>query len=131
VADHGCRLGNITSYEKRRFNIPMLWLGGALNIRDTIINKIGSHTDIPATLLSQLDLPSEDFQFGKDLFSNDSKSFAYYTFNDGIGFLYDSSYSIYSLITEKYLQNDFPDSTLELDPGLAFLQNLVKDFNEK
>ena len=53
----------------------MLWLGGALNIRDTIINKIGSHTDIPATLLSQLDLPSEDFQFGKDLFSNDSKSF--------------------------------------------------------
>jgi phosphoglycerol transferase MdoB-like AlkP superfamily enzyme len=131
VADHGCRLEDFTSYEKRRFNIPMLWLGGALNTRDTIINKIGSQIDITVTLLSQLGLPKEDFHFGKDLFSNDSKSFAYYTYSDGIGFLHDSSYSIYSLITEDYIQNDSPDSTLEVDPGLAFLQYLVKDFSEK
>ena len=131
VADHGCRLGNMTSYEKRKFNIPMLWLGGALNTRDTIINNIGSQTDIPVTILKQLGLPSEDFQFGKDLFSNDSKSFAYYAYNDGIGFLLDSSHSIYSLIQEEYLQNDYPDSSLGLDPGLAFLQYLVSDFKEK
>ncbi len=131
VADHGSRVGNISSYDKRRFNIPMLWLGGALNIRDTIIHKIGSQTDIPLTLLNQLDLPSEDFKFSKDLFSEDSKSFAYYTYNDGFGFLYDSSFSVYSLITQEYIQNDFPDSSLEIDPGLAFLQNLMTDFNEK
>lgn len=109
----------------------MLWLGGALNTRDTIINNIGSQTDIPVTILKQLGLPSEDFQFGKDLFSNDSKSFAYYAYNDGIGFLLDSSHSIYSLIQEEYLQNDYPDSSLGLDPGLAFLQYLVSDFKEK
>jgi phosphoglycerol transferase MdoB-like AlkP superfamily enzyme len=131
VADHGCRLGDITAYEKRKFNVPMLWLGGALNARDTIIHKIGSQTDIPVTILNQLGLPSEDFQFGKDLLSNDSKSFAYYAYSDGIGFLLDSSYSIYNLITEKHLQHDHPDSSLGLDPGLAFLQYLVSDYKEK
>lgn len=131
VADHGCRLGNMTAHEKRKFSIPMLWLGGALNASDTIIHKIGSQTDIPVTILNQLGLPSEDFQFGKDLFSNDSKSFAYYAYGDGIGFLLDSSYSIYSLITGKYLQNDHPDPSLGLDPGLAFYQYLVRDFAEK
>ena len=109
----------------------MLWLGGALNIRDTIIHKIGSQTDIPLTLLNQLDLPSEDFKFSRDLFSDDSKSFAYYTYNDGFGFLYDSSFSVYSLITKEFLQNDFPDSTLEVNPGLAFFQNLMTDFNDR
>lgn len=131
VTDHGSRVGSYASYDKIRYNIPMLWLGGALNIRDTIIHKIGSQTDIPLTLLNQLDLPSEDFKFGKDLFSEDSKSFAYYTHNDGYGFLYDSSFSVYSLITNEFIQYDFPDSSLEVDPGLAFLQNLLIDFNEK
>ena len=131
VTDHGSRVGNLSSYEKIRFNIPMLWLGGALNIRDTIIHKIGSQTDIPLTLLKQLDLPAEDFKFSKDLFSEDSKSFAYYTYNDGFGFLYDSSFSVYSLITKEFLQNDSPDSSLEVDPGLAFFQNLMTDFNER
>ena len=131
VADHGSRVINLSSYDKIRFNIPMLWLGGALNIRDTIIHKIGSQTDIPLTLLNQLDLPSEDFKFSRDLFSDDSKSFAYYTYNDGFGFLYDSSFSVYSLITKEFLQNDFPDSTLEVNPGLAFFQNLMTDFNDR
>lgn len=131
VTDHGSRVGSYPSYDRRRYNIPMLWLGGALNIRDTIIHKIGSQTDIPLTLLNQLDLPGEDFKFSKDLFSEDSKSFAFYTHNDGFGFLYDSSASVYSLITNEFIQYDFPDSTLKVDPGLAFLQNLMNDFNEK
>jgi phosphoglycerol transferase MdoB-like AlkP superfamily enzyme len=131
VTDHGSRVGKDSPFDKIKFNIPMLWLGGALNIRDTIIHKIGSQTDIPLTLLNQLDLPSDDFIFSKDLLSEDSKSFAYYTYNDGFGFLYDSSVSVYSLITNEFLQNDFPDSSLDVDPGLAFLQNLMNDFNEK
>ncbi len=131
VADHGCRLGNMTAYEQRKFNVPMLWLGGALNTRDTIIHRIGSQTDIPVTILNQMGVPSKDFRFGKDLLSNDSKSFAYYAYSDGIGFLLDSSYSIYSLITKEYLQNDHPDPSLGLDPGLAYLQFLVSDFQEK
>ena len=109
----------------------MLWLGGALNIRDTIIHKIGSQSDLPHTILKQLDLPVDEFKFSKDMLSEGSKSFAYYTYNDGFGYLQDSSFSIYSLITKKYLQNDFPDSSSELDPGPAFLQNLMNDFIEK
>ena len=131
LADHGSRIGNITAFEKKRFNIPMLWVGGALAIKDTIITRTGSQTDLPVTLLNQLKLPYEDFMFSKDLFSTHSKSFAYYTYNDGIGFLYDSSFSIFSLITGKYLQRDHSDSARTVDPGLAFFQYLVKDYNER
>ncbi|MCK5461723.1 MAG: LTA synthase family protein, partial [Bacteroidales bacterium] len=36
LADHSCRVGNLTEHEEKRYNIPMLWLGGALAVRDTV-----------------------------------------------------------------------------------------------
>lgn len=131
TADHGARIGNTTSHEQKRFSIPMLWLGGALAISDTMITKYGSQTDLPLTLLNQLSLPGDDFRFSKDLLSQDTKSFVYYTYNDGIGFIFDSSYCVYSLVTEDYLiqENSVPAGTT--DPGLAYLQYLFEDFNAK
>jgi phosphoglycerol transferase MdoB-like AlkP superfamily enzyme len=94
LADHSCRVGNLTEYEEKRFRIPMLWLGGALAVRDTVINTYGSQTDLPSTLLGQLNFPREDFIFSNDLLSENPNSFAYYTFHDCIGFIIDSSYAV-------------------------------------
>jgi phosphoglycerol transferase MdoB-like AlkP superfamily enzyme len=131
TADHGCRIKNITAHEQKRFIIPMLWLGGALEVSDTMIVKYGSQTDFPLTLLNQLGLPVDDFKFSKDLFSESSKSFAYYTFNDGIGFLDDSTYTVYSLTTGDYLIREGSLERRTIDPGLAYLQCLLNDFNGK
>jgi len=131
MADHGCRIGNMRADEKKRFSIPMLWLGGALEVSDTMITKYGSQTDLPVTLLNQIGLPGDDFIFSKDILSEDTESFAYYTFNDGIGFLHDSSYMVYSLVTGDYLLNENSDSARKYDPGLAYLQFLLNDFNNK
>jgi phosphoglycerol transferase MdoB-like AlkP superfamily enzyme len=131
MADHGSRIGNITAHEQRRFNIPMIWAGGALAVTDTMICKYGSQTDFPVTLLNQVGLGLNDFKFSKDMLSEDSRSFAYYTFNDGIGFLGDSTYSVYSLTTGEYLIKEGSATGEKTDPGLAYLQSLLVDFNSR
>ncbi|MEE9462660.1 MAG: LTA synthase family protein [Bacteroidales bacterium] len=130
LADHSCRVGNLTEYEEKRFRIPMLWLGGALAVRDTVINTYGSQTDLPSTLLGQLNFPREDFIFSNDLLTENPNAFAYYTFHDGIGFISDSSYAVYSLTTDHYLIEEDMNSGRDLNKVLAYLQYLLADFNK-
>ncbi len=130
LADHSCRVGNLTEHEEKRFRIPMLWLGGALAVRDTVINTYGSQTDLPYTLFGQLNLPREDFIFSNDLLTENPHAFAYYTFHDGIGFISDSSYAVYSLTKDNYLIEEDMNSGRDLKKGLAYLQYLLADFNK-
>ncbi len=51
VADHGCRVGNLVEHEERRFRIPMLWLGGALAVRDTVIHNLARRRIFPLPCL--------------------------------------------------------------------------------
>jgi phosphoglycerol transferase MdoB-like AlkP superfamily enzyme len=130
VADHGFRVKHIPAHDPKRFNIPMLWLGGALAVSDTIITKYGSQTDLPATLFNQMGLPSGNFKFSKDILSDDTESFAYYTYNEGIGFVRDSSCTVYSLIKGDYLLREGYRAGNAIDPGLAYTQCLINDFND-
>jgi phosphoglycerol transferase MdoB-like AlkP superfamily enzyme len=129
MADHGFRVGDQMAYEPEYFRIPMLWLGGALAVRDTIISKYGSQTDLAVTLLNQMGLPAEDFIFGKDLLSEDSESFAFFTYPEGIGFINDSSRTAYSLITGDFLFTEGPGDETIRNTALAYLQYLLSDFN--
>ena len=131
MADHGCRIGNISAHEKKRFHIPMLWLGGALSVSDTTITEFSSQTDLPLTLLNQLGMSGDEFIFSKDILSPETRSFAYYTYNDGIGFISDSMFSIYSFVKGDYLLRNTSETDPGLDPGLAYIQYLFEDFNSK
>jgi phosphoglycerol transferase MdoB-like AlkP superfamily enzyme len=130
LADHACRVGNLIEHEEKRFRIPMLWLGGALAVRDTVIHTIGSQTDLPYTLLGQLNLPREDFIYSNDLLSKNPNPFAYYTFHDGVGFISNSSYVVYNLTTDNYIIQEDMNSGQDLKKGLAYLQNLLVHFNK-
>jgi phosphoglycerol transferase MdoB-like AlkP superfamily enzyme len=130
VADHGCRIGKISEHEEKRFRIPMLWLGGALAVRDTVISNYGSQTDLPYTLLGQLGLPRENFIFSNDLLSENHHSFAYYSFHDGIGFISDSLYTVYSLTTDSLIIAPDPVAAWERKQSLAYLQYLLNVFNK-
>ena len=130
LADHGCRVGNLTEHEEKRFRIPMLWLGGALAVKDTVIHTYGSQTDLPYTLLGQLNYRREDFRFSNDLLSGNPGSFAYYTFHDGVGLISDSSYAVYNLTTDSYFIQEDMNSGRDLKKVLAYLQYLLIDFNK-
>ncbi|MFK7901051.1 MAG: LTA synthase family protein [Cyclobacteriaceae bacterium] len=130
VADHGTKYASPgPRYIAKNFKIPMLWLGGALAIRDTIIHTVGSQYDIPKTLLSQLGHKAPQFGFSNNLLSNDAKNTAFYGLGGGFGWVTDSSVSVYSLDSKKYyLKTD--SSRQDIPEAKAFMQVLAKDFSD-
>lgn len=128
VADHCCRISaDVPVYSIDIFKIPMLWLGGALSQQPLNIVKTGSQVDIPVTLMNQLGLGG-DFRFGKDLLSDESKSFAFYTYNEGFGFITDSSAVIYDHKLKKSILLQGSDPAYAEKQGKAYLQVLFDDY---
>ncbi len=87
LADHGHRLPELDSQQSIRrwetFTIPMLWLGGALAVHDTVITTLGVQTDLPRTLLDQMGLDASAYRWSRDLLAPGTKSWAWATFSDG------------------------------------------------
>ena len=128
VADHCARVYNeMPIYSQEVFKIPMLWIGGALSEKGVRIEKLGGQIDIPITLINQMGL-SGDFAFGKDLFSDISKSFAFYTFNEGFGFITDSSAVAYDQKLKQLVMKNGKTPDEAEKSGKAFLQVLFNDY---
>ena len=127
VADHCSRYGDMPNYKKNVFKIPMLWIGGALSRSGIKIRKVGSQVDIPVTLLGQLGL-NGNFPFSKDLFSRQSKSFAFYTYNEGFGFITDSSAAGFDLKSRTPVLMEGKDPESAENKGKAYLQVLFNDY---
>jgi phosphoglycerol transferase MdoB-like AlkP superfamily enzyme len=128
VADH-CRRNSaeVMVYSEEIFKIPMLWLGGALSMTEIRIDKAGSQVDIPVTILHQLDL-DDNYPFAKDLLADGSKSFAFYTFNEGFGFITDSSKYIYDHKLGDSMVKEGKSPEIAGQYGKAYLQVLYDDF---
>jgi len=128
VADHCARVNSDwPNYKQNVFKIPMLWVGGALSKRGLRIEKLGSQVDIPVTLLNQLGL-NGNFPFSKDMLSARSKSFAFYTYNEGFGFLTDSSAAGFDLKSRMPVMSEGKDPESGEKKGKAFLQVLFNDY---
>ncbi len=107
IADHGHRFpGSDANYVLSKFKIPMLWLGGALSTDSLNIKTTGSQVDLASTLLNQLDIRTNQFKFSKNLLSNGCKPFAYYVFNNGFGFVTDSTSVIYDHTSKKFIDRE-------------------------
>jgi phosphoglycerol transferase MdoB-like AlkP superfamily enzyme len=130
TADHGHRLPNDEAWNsKERFKIPMLWLGGALNVSDTVIHTIGSQTDIANTLLGQINRPNDSFAFSRDLFDGDIPPFAIYVFNNGYGYIDDQGESIYDFDFGKFVMHNTDSAGLMV--GKGYMQALFTDYNSR
>lgn len=128
LGDHGTRIGNTSEYDSERFNIPMLWLGGALKVKGLHIESYGSQTDLPNTLLNQLGIPADHYEFSKNLFDEEAPSFAYYSFQNGFGIMSDSLYMVYHIPTDKFVRETGPDASRWKKTGLAYIQFIASDF---
>ena len=128
VADH-CRRSSleILAYSEEIFRIPMLWLGGVLTSGGVRIEKLGTQVDMPVTILHQLGL-DVNYPFAKDLLSDGSNSFAFYTFNEGFAFITDSSKYVYDhkLGAPVVEEGSHPETAGRF--GKAYLQVVYDDF---
>jgi len=132
IADHGSsRPGNSEMWEKSKYHIPMIWLGGALNVHDTIISRMASQTDLAATLLSQLNMKSDDFEFSKNILATDYTPYSFFTFSGGFGFQKPDSLLIYNTITNTYSESFQKTDSIYEKQGKAYLQSVYKDFYDK
>jgi hypothetical protein len=131
LADHGSPYptrGLPSAAAPGQFRIPMLWLGGALSVHDTTIDHIGSQYDLPTTLLSQLNLPARDFHFGKDLLATGSKQFAFYSFQDGFGYIDNDAEYVFDNSTKSIVYHKGNLQSAAIDAGRAFQQNVMEEY---
>ena len=132
VADHGSRLpNNSPTTDLKKYKIPMLWIGGALTKTDTIISKPASQIDIAKTLLNQMDINADKFIFSKDLLNKDNKSFGFFVYNNGFGYIDDNLLQIHDNIGKKYIKNIGSKEEQESNKGRAVLQVFYNDFLRK
>lgn len=128
LADHGHagaeRVGN---EDRRRFNIPLIFTGGAVAVKDTIVERYGTQTDLAKTLLRQLDIDDKEYTFSKDLLDNGVKGFSFYDFNDGFGYIDAQSYEVWDNSSSTWLKREGK----ETECGKAFLQIMSDDFHSR
>jgi phosphoglycerol transferase MdoB-like AlkP superfamily enzyme len=127
VADHAARFNEMPNYEPKVFRIPMIWTGGALSRHGMKVEKYAGQADIPTTVLSQLDIKGS-FPFSKDILSDKSRSFAFYTYNEGFGFVTDSSAAGFDLKSRTPVLMEGRNPELAQEKGKAFLQSLFDDY---
>jgi phosphoglycerol transferase MdoB-like AlkP superfamily enzyme len=128
LADHGVAgPKKVSSQMKARYHIPMLWTGGALAVRDTVITTLGSQTDMVATLLNQLHINAGGFPFSKNLLDPHVTEFSFFTYPDAFGYITPSSYQVYDNRAKGYVQSEGTVSSLDSLRAKAYLQVLSAD----
>jgi phosphoglycerol transferase MdoB-like AlkP superfamily enzyme len=131
TADHGHPEPNNGNFASAtRYKIPMLWLGGALTVRDTVIHTIAGHTDIANTVLGQFGLQDKRFTFSHNILSQDYDPFAVFIFNNGFGLVQQNKLLVYDNIGGAMIvdEGNTPD---DLERGKAFMQKLYWDYNSR
>jgi phosphoglycerol transferase MdoB-like AlkP superfamily enzyme len=133
VADHGHSLprheGAFNSPKK--FQIPMVWIGGALAMRDTTISTISSQSDLPFTLLSLVGGDNSEFNWSKNLFNQSPNNYAHYIFNKGFGIVTKSGTYVYDYVSNKPIMEEGNPTEKDIKLGKAIGQKSFQDFLER
>ena len=132
VADHSHNSYRNWHGESMEYHrIPLLFLGGAIKkeFQNTRCHKLGNQHDIAATLLAQLDIPPTAFKWSKNLLNPYSPEFAYYSTEDGVGWIRPYAYYTYEKRPDYYYwwtDPKTPDSIL--NEGKAYLQLVFGEY---
>lgn len=137
VADHGHRLplNNADPFEPQKYHIPLLFFGDVIKpeYRGQRIHKLGSQTDIAATLLAQMDMPHKQFKWSKNLLNPYSKPFAFFDWDNGFGFMvpgqvvsYDNAGKRIIYVGDTTKPQKQTDDLLQY--GKAFMQQVFTEY---
>lgn len=132
MADHGHPLPKHEGYFNLpvRFQIPMLWLGGAVKNPNTKINTIAGQTDFSYTLMQLLNGDYQQFKWGKNIFNDSQEQYVHYIFNKGFGTIGKNGTFIYDYVSNKPVIKEGNYQSLD-SLGSAITQDAYQDFMDR
>jgi len=132
IADHGHPLPRLAQpageSASQLYHIPMLWLGGALAVRDTVVTVVGSQVDVAPTLLAQLGLVHAQYRWGKNLLATDALPFAFFSYLDGFGWVDARGRLVYGYNTRQVMQRTPGADEGAVRAGEAYQRLTYQDF---
>ncbi|MFD2515695.1 LTA synthase family protein [Pontibacter locisalis] len=132
AADHGHPLpGNDPNHAPSKFKIPFILTGGVLKEKGMSVATIGSQTDIATTLLAALNLPHDQFTWGRNLLAPATDPFAFYVYNDGFGYVTPKGVITYDNVAKRVITRDEGVGDEYLKVGQAYMQYSFGDFVKK
>lgn len=133
VADHGkTHYKNNNIFSAEFYHIPLLFWGGALSseYKGSEINKIGSQSDIATTILTQLNINTDDFNWSKNLLNPMVKEWALLTTTRSFGLIDTSGYTSYNTIQNSIINSSY-DSEDKTKQALIKSRGLVESIYEE
>ncbi len=133
IADHGHQLPRQENsfVAPSRFHIPMVWLGGAVEKKDTIVSHIGSQIDLSHTLLSLLGGKTSEFPWGNNLLGTSKNNYAHYIFTNGFGTIDNDGCSVYDYTADKRIYSKGEKIEDREQLGFALTQTVFQDFLDR
>ena len=115
-----------------RNKIPLLLQGGALS-KHKEIDLLCNQSDLPATILAQMGLPTDRFEYSRNVLSPSYRyPFAYHTFNNGISIIDSTGYTLYDLDAQATRIEEPADPTGErLRNAKTILQATYNNFQQR
>lgn len=130
VPDHvGGYKPNLDDADRSRYQIPLILAGGAI-AKPLKVGIIGSQQDIAATLLGQLGVKHGDFTFSKNMLSDATPKFAFFTNSDKLGVISEENSLIFDNQAKRIVY-DKGKKGFNLRRGQAYLQKLYDDLAKK
>ena len=135
VADHSHNSYRNWHPESKEYHkIPLLMVGDVIKpeFRGKPIGKLGNQHDIAGTLLGQLGLDHQAFKYSKNLLNPYSGEFAYYSTEDGAGWIHGRNY--YTFEAHPFIGyswsyfNPPPDSLKYIREAKAYLQTIFGNY---
>jgi phosphoglycerol transferase MdoB-like AlkP superfamily enzyme len=119
--------------EPAKYHIPLIFFGDVIKpgYRGSVIASSGSQTDIAATLLHQLNLSSAKFNWSNDLLQRNRKPFAFYTFDNGFGWVTDTTSLAYDERGKQIIYASQDSRNINKDVllnGQAYLQCTIDEY---
>jgi len=129
IADHAHALPLNRAYnEPARFHIPMILFGEVLKdeFKGYEMKNVCSQVDVGYSILKQMNMLTEKYLMSKDIFNPYTLPYAFYTFDNGFGYIENESYVVYNHDMNEVIMKSTSDNNIA-----KALENRGKSILEK
>lgn len=112
--------------------IPLLFFGDVIKeeYKGTKNPKLSNQNDLASTLMHQLNINADEFHWSRNLFNPYSPEFAYYSFEEGLGWVRPSGHFVYDARVKHFSETSIPEAYKDsiIREGKSYLQAVFQEY---